>query len=131
MKREDVIIAMLGILGILVIANLISSLDGSSIKNVTGSVVEEPSNSASDNSNKELIDEVIRLKEENKELADEKKTVQNKVNELEQKLREIEEEKQAEEETCPLTCNEGELCSPVNKADGSVEWQCVDDPSKF
>ena len=129
MKREDVIIAMLGILGILVIANLISSRDGSSIRNVTGSVVEEPK--VDTNSNKELIDEVIRLKEENKELADEKKTVQNKVNELEQKLREIEEEKQAEEETCPLTCNEGELCSPVNKADGSVEWQCVDDPSKF
>ncbi|MBI2106341.1 hypothetical protein HYT56_05915 [Candidatus Woesearchaeota archaeon] len=129
MKREDVIIAMLGILGVLIIANLISSLDGSSIRNVTGSVVEE--SGVKDNSNKELIDEVIKLKEENNKLVDEKKAVQDKINELEQKLKDIKEEKEAENETCPLACNEGELCSPVNKADGSVEWQCVDDPSKF
>lgn len=125
MKREDIIIAMLGIIGVLVIVSLISNSDGSSIKNVTGSVIGEPSGS------KELIDEVLTLKEENKKLADEKNNLQSKIDVLENKLKQIELEKEAEEETCPVVCDDNEICSPINKKDGSVEWQCVDDPSKF
>lgn len=129
MKNNNVLIITLGVLCVLVLINILVSFQSRGIEDITGSVVEEADSSNEEYSN--LADEVSRLRNENEKLVVEKNDLSKKIDELEAKIKVFEEEKEKEEETCPLPCGIEEICSPINKADGSVEWQCVDDPKKF
>ena len=130
LKNSNVWIILLGMLCVLVFINIIMSFQDKGIGNITGLAVEETPNQVSDEFNK-LVNEVSSLRKENERLVLEKDSLSKKIADLEGKIKTLEEEKQIEEETCPLPCGVEELCSPVNKKDGSVEWQCVDDPSKY
>ncbi len=128
-KVNDKLIIALGVLGVLILINIIVSLRDSGIENVTGSVVK---NSGVNNEEyNKMFNEVSSLRSENERLVLEKDALSKKISNLESNINSLEEEKEIKEETCPLACDIGELCSPVNKKDGSVEWQCVDDPAKF
>ena len=129
-KRNDKLIIVIGVLSVLVLINIVVSFRDSGIKDVTGSVVQETADSGNENYN-DLVTEISRLRSENERLIVEKNALSEKIKDLEAEIKAFEQEKEAEEETCPLTCGVDELCSPVNKIDGSVEWQCVDDPAKF
>ncbi len=129
-KRNDKLIIVIGVLSVLVLINIVVSFRDSGIKSVTGSVVQEAADSGNENSN-DLINDVSRLRSDNERLIVEKDALSKKVVELEAKIKAFEEENEVKKETCPLNCGVDELCSPVNKLDGRVEWQCVDDPAKF
>ena len=129
MKKGDMLIIAVSVLGVLVLINIIMNFQNKGIENVTGSVVEE-SSSGNENYNT-LVAKVSSLRSENERLILEKNALSKKIEGLEAKIEVFEEEKEVEKETCPLNCSNDEICSPVNKGDGSVEWQCVDDPTKF
>jgi uncharacterized protein YlxW (UPF0749 family) len=128
MKKEDAMIVALGVLSVLVIVNLMATFQGSSIKNVTGSVVEEP-----EGLNKELLNEIVKLRGEIDILNEDKNELNKEIEDLKNVAIEKEAEKikqeEIEEATCPLNCVDGEICVAINKADGSTKWQCVDDPT--
>jgi seryl-tRNA synthetase len=124
MKREDFILIAVGVLGVLVVINLIANFQNKGIESVTGSVVDEEQKEVS----KEMIDQILELREEKKVLISEKEELAERIVELEGQLKVYEEEEEIKKEVCPLTCNKDELCVPINKASGDVEWVCVDDP---
>lgn len=126
-KWNGKLIIALGVLSVLVLINILVSLQDGGIKDVTGSVVEEAGKGSYD----DLANEVARLKSDNEKIVVEKNDLSKKISELEAKIKVFEEEKEIEKESCPLPCGVDEICSPINKKDGSVEWQCVDDPAKF
>ena len=128
-KWNDKIVIAIGVLSILVLINIIVSFQNSGIENITGSVIED--SSVNNEEYNKMFDQVSNLRNENERLVLEKNALSEKVSELEAKVKSLEAEKEIKEETCPLTCDVDEICSPVNKKDGSVEWQCVDDPAKF
>lgn len=129
MKKGDMLIIAVSVLSVLVLINIIMNLQSSGIESVTGRAVGESGSSNEDYNN--LVTEVSGLRSENERLILEKNDLSKKVEELEARIKVFEEEKELEKETCPLTCGTDELCSPVNKGDGSVEWQCVDNPERF
>ena len=117
------------VLSVLVLINILMNFQNKGIESVTGSVVEE-FGSGNENYNT-LAAEVSSLRSENERLILEKNELSKKIERLEARINVFEEEKELKEETCPLPCGVDEICSPINKKDGSVEWQCVDDPAKF
>ncbi len=125
-SKNNALIIILGILGLLVLINIIVSFQDRDITGVTGRAVTEVSSG-----NEDLANEITSLRNENERLVLEKNALSKEVDELEAKITLYEDEKELEEETCPLPCDKEEICSPINKKDGSVEWQCVDDPTKF
>ncbi len=125
-KNNNALVIVLAVLGLLVLINIIMSFQDRNITGVTGRAVADVGSG-----NEDLANEVTSLRNENERLVLEKDTLSKKIDELEAKLKVFEDAKELEEETCPLPCDEDELCSPINKLDGSVEWQCVDDPAKF
>jgi len=129
-KRNNKLMIAIGVLSVLVLINIVVSFRDSGIKDVTGSVVQETADSGNENYN-DLVTEISRLRSDNERLIVEKSALSKEIDELEAEIKAFEEEKEVKKETCPLTCGVDELCSPVNKIDGSVEWQCVDDPAKF
>ena len=129
-KRNNQLMIAIGVLSVLVLINIVVSFRDSGIKDVTGSVVQETADSGNENYN-DLVTEISRLRSDNERLIVEKSALSKEIDELEAEIKAFEEEKEVKKETCPLTCGVDELCSPVNKIDGSVEWQCVDDPAKF
>ena len=129
-KNSNTLIFVLGVLAVLVFVNIIVGLQNNGIESVTGNVVEDTADSNNQDYD-DLTAEVSRLKDENENLIVEKSDFSKKIDELEAKIKALEEERELEEETCPLPCGVDEICSPINKKDGSVEWQCVDDPEKF
>ena len=129
-KNNNALIIVLVVLGVLVLVNILVSFQNNGIGDVTGRVVEEPTGINKENYGV-LVNEVSRLKNENEKLIVEKSGLSKKIEELEAKIKAIEAEKEIKEEACPLTCGIEEICSPVNKKDGSVEWQCVDNPERF
>jgi len=130
LKNNNVLIILLGVLCVFVLINILVSFQNKGIESVTGLAVEEPSG-VSDEEYNSLLGEVSRIKKENEKLIVEKNDLSKKIDELEAEIKVFEEEKEIKEETCPLPCGVDELCAPINKNDGSVEWQCVDDPKKF
>ena len=120
-KWNNKVIIAVGILSVLVLINIIVSFQNDGIESVTGRVVGDVG----------VNDEVSTLRSENERLIVEKNALSEKIKGLEAEIKAFEQEKEAEEETCPLPCGVDEICSPINKKDGSVEWQCVDDPAKF
>jgi len=129
-KRNNKLMIAIGVLSVLVLINIVVSFRDSGIKDVTGSVVQETADSGNENYN-DLVTEISRLRSDNERLIVEKSALSLSLLSLEAEIKAFEEEKEVKKETCPLTCGVDELCSPVNKIDGSVEWQCVDDPAKF
>ena len=129
MKKGDMLIIAVSVLSVLVLINILMNFQNKGIESVTGSVVEE-FGSGNENYNT-LAAEVSSLRSENERLILEKNELSKKIERLEARINVFEEEKELKEETCPLPCGVDEICSPINKKDGSVEWQCVDDPAKF
>ena len=125
-SKNNALIIILGILGLLVLINIIVSFQDRDITGVTGRAVTEVSSG-----NENLANEITSLRNENERLVLEKNALSKEVDELEAKLTVYEDEKELEGETCPLPCDKEEICSPINKKDGSVEWQCFDNPTKF
>ena len=130
LKNNNVLIILLSVLCVFVLINILVSFQNKGIESVTGLAVEEPAG-VSDEEYNSLLGEVSRIKNENEKLIVEKNDLSKKIEGLEAEIKVFEEEKEIKEETCPLPCGVDELCSPINKKDGSVEWQCVDDPKKF
>lgn len=128
-KWNNKLVIALGVLSVLVLINIIVSFQNDGIESITGRVVGDIG--VNDEVDNKLTAEVSTLRSENERLIVEKNALSEKIKGLEAEIKAFEQEKEAEEETCPLTCGVDELCSPVNKGDGSVEWQCVDDPKKF
>lgn len=130
LKNNNLLVILLSTLCVLVLINILVSFQDKGIENVTGLAVDETSNQVSEEFNK-LVNDVSSLRSENEKLVLEKNDLSKKIDELEAEIKAFEEEKEIKEESCPLPCGIDEICSPINKKDGSVEWQCVDDPKKF
>ena len=123
LKNNSALVIVLGLLGLLVLINIIMNFQDRSLTSVTGLAVGVETADSGDG--------LSTLRNENERLVLEKNTLSKEIEELEAKIKVFEDEKELEEETCPLPCSVDEICSPINKKDGSVEWQCVDDPKKF
>src|SRR3989344_5380987 len=119
MKKADVLIVVLSVLSVLILVNIILNFQNRGIEDVTGRVVSDAGDSGE--SSDGLADEVAGLRSENERLILEKSDLLKKIEELEAKIEAFEEEKELKEETCPLPCGVEEICSPINKKDGSVE----------
>jgi hypothetical protein len=137
--KSDLLIKLVGILGVLLLISVFFNIKDSGISEITGSSVQQKvvicnekymrhgEGCCLDLDLNNICDEDEKLvKDSGREVE-----LLNQIQELEDKLEEIEEEKEIEAESCPLVCDEDEICVPLNKADGSLKWLCVDDPEQL
>ena len=136
--NNDFLIKITGVLVVLLLISIFFNVKGS-MTEITGSSVQNKVVICNDNymrhgdgccldvdMNSICDEDEILTKNSDKEIE-----LLNKIKELESKLENFEEEKELEVETCPVVCDEDEICVPVNKASGEVKWLCVDDPDQL
>lgn len=137
--KNDFLIKIIGVLGILLLISLFFNIRSASMTGITGSAIQEKVIICNENYMRYGegccldLDKNLICDEDEKIVKDSEreKGLLNQIQELENKIKVLEEEKDLEEETCPVVCAEDEICVPVNKADGSVKWLCVDNPEQI
>jgi len=120
MNKQQVVIVSVVAIFALIVFNLVYMIYGSDT-NVTGNVVKTVDN-------KDIL--LSELQTSNDQLRNENRELTEKAADFENKLKEIEEKEKVTDEMCTAKCGTDEICALITKADESLKWTCIRDPSK-